>query len=422
MLIKNYISSIFDKIKNNRSLLKNLTYLSLLQGINVLVPIVTLPYLLLVLGKDTYGLLIFAQALIYYLVLLQNFGLNTLAIKEASINRDNKSKLSTIVSGVFLLKGVLFISSLVILWLVIQFFPELKKNEDLLFLTMWMCLLDFIFPKWYFQGIEKMKYITYINTISKVVIVVLIFTLINSEKDYLNLPIINGIGALISGITSIIIIFKYDHIKFKVPSHHYFKNLIYKSLTFFVSDISIAIFTTSNKVIIGVVLGMAEVAYYDFAEKIISFFKTLPLNIVRDSIFPRVAKTKNIKILHDISLIMGSYAIIVIILLAIFAPSITIFLGGEDMLESVNLLRLFSISIFTTQISNYYITIGLWSLGYEKIFRNLMIYSSLVSLLLYGLLWVLGYINIYVLTAIPIFVDIYLIIHTFIIYKEKKLI
>ncbi|MCK0130240.1 oligosaccharide flippase family protein [Flavobacteriaceae bacterium F08102] len=399
-----------------------MTYLSFLQGINVLVPIVTLPYLLAVLGKETYGLIIFAQALIYYLVLFQNFGLNTLAIKETSIHREDKTALSKIVNAIFYLKGGLFLGSFLLLWIIVQLIPYFKEHETLMYLTMWMCLLDFIFPKWYFQGIEKMKFITIINTVSKVVIVVLIFTVIKTEKDYLNLPIINGVGALISGLASIIIIFKNDKITFEFPGFECVIGLASRAVTFFISDISIAVFSTSNKVIIGVMLGMAEVAYYDFADKIVSFFKMLPLNIVRDAIFPRVAKTKNIKIIHDVSLIMGSYSIVIIVLLGIFAPTITVFLGGTEMLDSVNLLRLFSLSIFTTHVSNYYITVGLWSLGYEKIFRNLMIYSTVVFFMLYGFFWSIGYINIYVLAAIPIFVDVYLIIHTYLVYKEEKLI
>ncbi len=417
-----FITSLLNKVRKNKLFFQNLTYLSLLEGINILVPLITLPYLLRVLGKETYGLIIFAQAIIMYLAIFQNFGLNTLAIKEISIYRDNKEELNSIISNVFILKGLLFLSSLVILWMLVYFFPIFHEQRLLLFLTMWVCLVDFIFPKWYFQGIEKMKYITYVNAISKLVILILIFTIIKSQNDYLKLPIIYGIGALISGIFCMIIIFKHHKMKFVFSSVAKLIKLINESLTFFISDVSVSIFANSNKVIIGYFLGMTELAYYDLADKIIAVFRKTPLDIVRNAIYPRVAKTKDIKILHNISIIMGSYSILVIILIAIFAPLIVTLLGGKDMLESANVLRIFSISIFTTQISNYYITVGLWSLGYEKIFRNLMIYSTLVFLVLCVFFWFLGLINLYTLTAIPALVDIYLIIHTYFIYKNKKLI
>ena len=176
--LNNFITSLLNRVRKNKLFFQNLTYLSLLEGINVIVPLITLPYLLRVLGKETYGLLIFAQAIITYLAIFQNFGLNTLAIKEISIYRDSKEELSSIVSSIFILKGFLFLSSLIILLGLVHFFSIFQGQELLLFLTMWVCLIDFIFPKWYFQGIEKMKYITYVNSISKLVILVLIFTLI----------------------------------------------------------------------------------------------------------------------------------------------------------------------------------------------------------------------------------------------------
>lgn len=416
------ISKLKQVITRNNLFFKNLSYLSVLEGVNILVPFIVLPYLLHVLGKEIYGLIIFAQATVTYLAILQNFGVNTLAVKETSINRDNKILLSRIVSNVFVFKGLLFIISFVILWIVISFFSIYQGHEVLLFLTMYMCFGDFIFPKWYFQGIERMQYITYLNILSKIIILILIFTLINTKSDYLMLPIIYGIGALISGIASIVIIFKFHRLRFVYPSCFQLKNLIKRSMTFFISDVSISIFANSNKIIIGSFLGMAELAYYDLADKIIMVFKNIPLNIVRNTIYPRVAITKNIKFIKRISILMGSYSVFIIILIQIFAPAMVVFLGGDELLDSANVLRVFSISIFTTHISNYYITVGLWSLGYEKIFRNLMIYSTLVFLLLYLILWALDIINIYTITALPALVDIYLIIHTYLIYKQKKLI
>lgn len=420
--IGKHISWLKNTIEKNNLFFQNLTYLSILEIFNVLVPIITLPYLLRTLGKEMYGLVIFAQAIIYYLAVFQNFGLNTFAVKEASIHRDNSSKMSSLFSNVLIFKTILFICSLAIVFLLVSISSELRELSDLLFLTMWLCLYDLLFPKWYFQGIEKMKYITYLNGASKVIIVILIFTLIRSEKDFLLLPIIYGIGALIAGIGALIVVFNRHKIRFKPPGFKELQKLAKNTSAFFISDISISIFANSNKVIIGSFLGMAEVAYYDLADKIVSLFKKIPLNVVRDAIYPRVAKTRDIGIIHKISAIMGSYSIIVIIGLAFLAPLIVTLFGGSEMLESADVLRLFSISIFTTHISNYYITVGLWSLGYEKSFRNLMILATLIFLLLFGVLYLFDLINLYSLTLLPIIVDIYLIFHTYSIYKRKELI
>jgi O-antigen/teichoic acid export membrane protein len=117
---------------------------------------------------------------------------------------------------------------------------------------------------------------------------------------------------------------------------------------------------------------------------------------------------------------MSIYGLLAVLVINIFAPAIVTVLGGKEMLPAVNIIRLFSIIVFTTHLSNYYITVGLWSLGYEKIFRNLMIYSSVVFLFIYLLLWTLNVVNVYTITLTPIIVDIYLIIHIYSIWKGIK--
>ena len=418
MEINQQLKHICRKIKQvgKSSLLHNFSYLTISQGFTILVPLFTLPYILNVLGKEMYGLVVFSQAIVSYFVILVSFGFNTLAIKEISIHRDNKIKLSKIVSIVLILKGVAFLICLGFLSLGLLLLPQARGYESLYLLSMWVCLYEFIFPIWYFQGIEKMKFITYLNLVSKSIFLILIFLLIKSPEHYLRLPIINGIGVLVTGITSLIIVFKSHKIKFILPKINELIIFIKKSFDYFVSNVAVKLYASSNKVIIGSLLGMGEVAYYDLADKIITVFRAVPLRIVRDSIFPKVAKTKNIKIVWYTTLTMGVYSIIAILFILFFAETIVLTLGGGDMLETVNILKLFSIYIFTTHISNYYITVALWSWGYEKIFRNLMVISAILFLLLYLFLWVGNIINIYTITAVPILVDIYSIIHIYMIY------
>jgi O-antigen/teichoic acid export membrane protein len=405
----------------NSPFFKNLTNLSIVEFINIAVPFIILPYLLRVIGKEYYGLVIFAQAVISYFLILQNFGINTYAVKEVSLIKNNKRKLNSLVSNVFVFKIALFFFSFLLLFLLVSVFPYFKEIKLLLFLTMWICFFDVIFPKWYFQGLERMKYITYVFVVSKLGSLFLIIFFVKEPNDYILIPIIYGVSSIIAGLGSLVILFKIDRVNFLFPKISDLKILMQRSNTFFISEAAVAVFANSNKVIIGSVLGMNELAYYDLADKIVSVFKHVPLNIVRNSIYPRVVITKNMNIVKNTTLIMGAYSIIVIVFIMIFASSIVNIIGGIEMSNSSNILKLFSISIFTTHISNYYITIGLWSFGYEKVFKNLMIYSTLVFLALFVLIWQLKMINIYSITILPIIVDVYLIFHTYYIYKQKKL-
>ncbi|EIV7885350.1 oligosaccharide flippase family protein, partial [Escherichia coli] len=52
----------------------NAVYLFVVQGVTYLVPLITLPYLVRVLGAQSYGVLSFSLAIIQYFILLTDYG------------------------------------------------------------------------------------------------------------------------------------------------------------------------------------------------------------------------------------------------------------------------------------------------------------------------------------------------------------
>ena len=82
-------NSLITKIRSNKVLVQNFSYLSALQIFNLLIPLITYPYLIRVVGKETYGLVVFAQAIIGYLVILTDFGFNISATREVSVSLES---------------------------------------------------------------------------------------------------------------------------------------------------------------------------------------------------------------------------------------------------------------------------------------------------------------------------------------------
>lgn len=70
---------IISKIRNDNSskmLLANFTYLSIIEIIGLLLPLITFPYLIRTIGAQKYGIIVFAQTIVAYLVMIVNFGFN----------------------------------------------------------------------------------------------------------------------------------------------------------------------------------------------------------------------------------------------------------------------------------------------------------------------------------------------------------
>lgn len=412
------MNTVKTKLINNKKIIENFSYLSIIQLINIILPLITYPYLIRILGKETYGLTVFFQAIVSYLVILISFGFNISATKEISINRDNKTKLEEIVSSVLIIKGLIFFLLLILFILVLPLIEYPKSYKILLTLTMWMALYEFIFPIWYFQGIENMKHITLANIISRMFFFLLIFILIKNKEDYILIPAINGIGAILASVYSLYIIFYKDKIKFEIQPYKVIYKYFKDSIPIFISNISIKLYVSANKVILGSFLGMTEVAYYDLAEKITSILK-LPQSILSQSLFPKINKEKNkffISKVFKYSLIINC---IITILTIFFSKYIILLLGGKELLPSLPILYILLITVPVIAMSNVYGIQLLIPFNYENKFTEAILFSTMFYLFQLAILFLSNVVNIYTITLITLSTEVF--VTGYMYYYCKKL-
>ncbi|HHH55184.1 MAG TPA: flippase [Bacteroidetes bacterium] len=278
------------KVNDNRVLLSNFFSLSALQVMTYVFPIITFPYLVRVLGVEIFGVLAMATAMVAYLHILTDYGFDLSGTKEISIHRDDCERVSEIFSAIMIIKSLFMLMSIVILSVIVFSFEKFSEYWEVYFLSYGLVIGQALFPVWFFQGMERMKYITILTIASKTLFTILIFVLVHDKEDFLMVPLLYALGAISSGMIALYLIKKDFGVKFSWQSadtiHKYLKdgwnifmqrlyvnlhnNMAYTLvLGLLTNDMIVGIFSIATRLIgiVGELFKVASKVYYPYFSK-----------------------------------------------------------------------------------------------------------------------------------------------------------
>ena len=374
-------------MSTQKKLMGNFFSLSSMQVLNYIFPLITLPYLVRVLGPYHYGLVMFAQAIIQYFVLLTNYGFDLSATSQIALKKSDPSAVSKITSEVFATKSTLMGLSFLILILLVHMVPSIGLNWLLYVASSSYIIANVVFPNWLFQGLEDMKFITLANVVSKALSTVFIFTVIHHPQDYILLPIVNGLSSILGGIFSLIFVMRKYRLLFQYPSLSTIIEQLKDGWMIFLSNISISLYTTSNPVILGFFTTPTEVGYYMAAERLIRAIQGL-FGIVSQTIYPHVIQVMNssitdgIRFLHKVTIYLAPLsAMISIMVFALAHPIITLILGRQY-IASVPIIQILAILPLVIFLSNIFGIQTMLPLRFKKAFLFIISASALINIIL----------------------------------------
>ncbi|WP_292460129.1 flippase [Methanothermococcus sp.] len=377
------------KLKNKeiRQLSENFASLFTLQGLNYILPLITFPYLVRVLGPDKYGLIAFASAFIGYFGIIVDYGFKLSAPREVAINRNNKEKLSEIFSSIMVIKIVFMILSFIVLCVVVFSFEKFKHDWIVYIFTFIGILGNVLFPVWFFQGMERMKYITFLNIISKTIFTISIFVFIKNTSDYIYVPLINSLGYLVAGVLSLIFIFKEFNVVFKIPTKTEIIHQLKEGWHIFVSTVSINTYTKSNMVILGLFTNNTIVGYFAAGYRLIQAFLGM-LNPISQTFYPYISrltsesKEKAISVIKKLIKGVGVFTFILSLLIFIFADLIVKIVLGEQYYNSTIVIRILAFLPFIIGLSNIFGIQTMLTFGHKRAFTKIIIAGGITNIIL----------------------------------------
>lgn len=362
-----------------KKLLENFLSLGTLQIVSYVIPLINLPYLSRVLGVEKFGLVFFAYAYMQYFIILTDYGFGLSATREIAVNRHNKNNLSNIFSAVTFIKLCLLVISFIFLCLCIIFVPKLQENWLVFMLSFLMVIGNAIYPIWFFQGMERMKYITLLNIFSKIIFLVLIFIFVKKESDYIIVPLCNSLGFLIAGVIGMYFAIKHLGVKLYLPKRNSVKKQFKYSSDFFLSRISVSAYTNTNSFCLGLIGSNIMVGYYVAAEKIYQAISGVQTPLTQ-ALYPFIAKHRDIKTYKKWVSVALLFNILICTFAFIFAKQIITIFYGSDMTVAYKILRIFC---YITLITFPSVLIGyplLGALGHTRIANNSVIAGSIIHI------------------------------------------
>ncbi len=344
---------------NKQRIIKNIFSLAVLQGVNYLLPLIIVPYLLRVIGVEFFGLISFATAVIMYFVMFSDYGFNLSATQKIAVNIENKEKINEIVSSVLFIKFFIVLFSFFILVALLMIIPKFKEFYMIYIYTFGMVIGQAMIPLWLFQGMETMKYMTYFNIFAKGLATLCIFLFVKEKADFLYVPIFTSLGYIASGILSLYYAIKIFNLKLYIPKKEKIEFYLKDGWHIFLNNIFVNLYSTTNTVILGFLTNNMIVGYYSLVQKITGAISGLFVPITQ-AIYPYLANLyksnkKNFFISYKkIFTFTFMVSLCFIIIVYIFGNKIVYLISGQYNNEIYNILLIVSFLLLSSPLGTLF--------------------------------------------------------------------
>ena len=386
IIMRNHLQEFKKIFINNKKIAENYFFMTLLLVLNSFFGLLIYPYLIRTLGAESYGIYIFASTIVNYFICFIGFGFDMYGVRLIAENPFSIKK-SNVLSIIFTTKLYLEIVSIILAVLVSFVFPILRTYFWVYIVCFANTLLNIFFPTWYFQGVQKMRVVSYIQLIFKLLSLPFIFIFIKKPDDILLFAIIMTASSLLGALYAFIHLLVFERLKISlVPIKHTFVYIKESQYFFYTNFLNMMKIQTIN-LIIGTRYSMTDLALYDLANRIVSIPLMLITNI-NSALFPKVVSNFNVPLIKKILMTERIIGILAVLTVVVFGKIAIQILGGEAMEGSYWIAVILSFTIFAFLQTSCYI--GLILIPNRKdsyVLKDLILsFTTLFTLIVLGML------------------------------------
>ena len=323
---------------------------------NFLFPLITFPYVSRVLLPKGTGKVAFALSIVSYFTIFASFGVATYGIRAVAQVRDDKERLSKTMHELLFINIISMTIVYVALAIAILVVPKFAMEKELFWVTSLFILFTIIGIEWLYKGLEKYQYITIRTIIFKIASLFLVFLFVKEKSDYIIFSFISIFAIVGSGVLNLINSRKL--INYTLYSEYEFKKHLKPMFVLFLTSMAIAIYTSLDEGLLGLLSSPEEVGYYNAAVRVKGILFTLitSLGVV---LLPRLSyyvenhmETEFHEALAKSTNFIIVIAASVVIFFTLFAKETILILAGENYVASIIPLQIVVWALILSAITN----------------------------------------------------------------------
>lgn len=355
----------------NASIKKNTVYNIIKTASTILFPVITFPYISRVLQPDNVGKINFGSSIVGYISLLATLGVTTYAIRECSKVKNDREKLGKLSGEIISINLFTTFIAYIVLAILLLLYGKLRDYRLLIMIQSMPVIFTTLGADWLNTAMEDFRYITIRTVAFQVLSVILMFVFVREPDDYINYAIITVLSSSGGNILNIIYRRRYCKTKFTLKCN--FKKHLPPILGLFAMLLAQQVFTLSDTTIIGLTFGDYQVGLYSTAVKIYNILNQI-MNSVTWVVMAQLSvaySNKDIsairKILKYVIQYMSVLGIPCAVAMFVLNKEIISVAAGNSYLECASALRLLSVALVISMVSNYVLNINLLAAGKDKV-------------------------------------------------------
>lgn len=269
----------------SKSIAKNFMYNLLLQIVTLFMPLITVPYVSRILGKEGVGVYSYTLSIAQYFIILGTLGISMYGNRQIAYVRDDKKEMSRTFWSITFLKIITTSIALIVYIIVFGF----NKTYGLIYLIQAINIVAVTIDiSWLYMGLEDFKKTVTRNLAVKVIGVTCIFIFVKSYQDLNKYIFINALMTLLGNLVMWVYVPRTVS-SIKIKFNDIMKHVI-PALQLFIPQIAVQIYLVLDKTMLGTLTNVGQVGLYEQSEKIIKLVLGLvtSLGVV---MLPRMSNT-----------------------------------------------------------------------------------------------------------------------------------